>query len=65
MDGLWLKALPKECSFARRGVVRVDMFPHTDSDKYAVDIFPRTDSPKDIRSIISSHVETVVRMVRK
>ena len=40
------------------------MFPPTDSAKNAVDMFPRTDSSKDINSILTSHVETVVLMSR-
>lgn len=43
----------------------VDMFPHTDSNKNAVDMFPRTDSSKDIHSVLSSHVETIVRIEKK
>lgn len=37
----------------------VDMFPPTDSAKNAMDMFPRTDISKDIRSILSSHIENV------
>ena len=40
------------------------MFPSTDSAKNVVDMFPRTDGSKDIRSVLSSHVETVVLMSR-
>jgi ribosomal protein L23 len=43
----------------------LDIFPHTDSAKNPVDIFPFTDIPNDINSILSSHVETVVQLVRK
>lgn len=42
----------------------VDMFPHTDSNKNAVDMFPFTDGSKDIHSILSSHVEVVVKLTK-
>lgn len=40
----------------------VNMFPPTDSVKNAVDMFPRTDRSKDIRSVLSTHVECVVKL---
>lgn len=36
------------------------MFPSTESTKNTVDMFPTTDCSKDIHSVLSSHVETVV-----
>lgn len=41
------------------------MFPSTDSAKNTVDMFPTTDKSKDIHSILSSHVETVVSLSHK
>ena len=41
------------------------MFPPTDSAKNAVDMFPTTDKSKDIHSILSSHVETIVLLSQR
>jgi len=42
----------------------VKLFPSTDSAKNAVNMFPRMDSLKDIHSVLSFHVECVVRIQR-
>ncbi|HHW39148.1 MAG TPA: hypothetical protein GXX18_18250 [Bacillales bacterium] len=43
----------------------MDIFPSTDSAKNAVDMFPRTEGLKDIRSVLSSHVECCVVLYHK
>lgn len=46
--------------FFKNSAKPIDMFPSTLSAKNAVDMFPRMDGSKDIRSVLSSHVECVV-----
>ena len=38
------------------------MFPYTDSIKNAVDMFPYTERANDIHSVLSTHVECVIRL---
>ena len=41
------------------------MFPHTSNKKCTVDMFPWTYGYQEINTVLSSHVETVVKMSRK
>lgn len=43
----------------------VDMFLPTNNTKNTMDMFPRTNGSQDIHSVLSAHVEKIVRIERE